>query len=50
MADRIVVLYLGRRTATFDKATSTREQVVAAITGASGNGAGKASNPGEEAR
>jgi D-xylose transport system ATP-binding protein len=41
MADRIVVLYLGRRSATFDRATSTPEQVVAAITGASGNGAGQ---------
>ena len=50
MADRIVVLYLGRRTATFDKATSTREQVVAAITGASENGAGKSSARGGEAR
>jgi ABC-type sugar transport system ATPase subunit len=44
MADRIVVLYLGRRTATFDKATTTREQVVAAITGASENGAGQSAN------
>jgi len=50
MADRIVVLYLGRRTATFDKATSTREQVVAAITGVSENGAGRAANEGKEAR
>jgi len=39
IADRIVVLYLGRRVATFDRATSTPEQVVGAITGASGNGA-----------
>jgi D-xylose transport system ATP-binding protein len=38
MADRIVVLYLGRRVATFDRETSTPEQVVGAITGASSNG------------
>src|SRR4051812_47925721 len=38
MADRIVVLYLGRRGATFDRETSTPEQVVGAITGASSNG------------
>jgi D-xylose transport system ATP-binding protein len=44
MADRIIVLYLGRRSATFDTATSTREQVVAAITGLDQNGAGKAAN------
>jgi D-xylose transport system ATP-binding protein len=50
MADRIIVLYLGRRTATFDKATSTREQVVAAITGASENGGGQAGNAQEVAR
>ena len=50
MADRIIVLYLGRRTATFDKATSNREQVVAAITGLSENGAGKAPNAREETR
>jgi D-xylose transport system ATP-binding protein len=34
VADRIVVLRLGRRTATFDRRTCTQEQVVAAITGA----------------
>ncbi len=44
MADRVVVLYLGRRSATFETATSTREQVVAAITGASENGAGQPSS------
>jgi D-xylose transport system ATP-binding protein len=49
MADRIIVLYLGRRTATFDKATSTREQVVAAITGLSENGSGEAANVPKEA-
>jgi D-xylose transport system ATP-binding protein len=48
MADRIVVLYLGRRTATFDKATSTREQVVAAITGASANGGGQSATEAKE--
>ena len=48
MADRIIVLYLGRRSATFDRTASTPEQVVAAITGASENGAGQgASNPKE---
>jgi D-xylose transport system ATP-binding protein len=41
MADRIVVLRLGERVATFDRATTTPEQVVAAITGASSNGASK---------
>jgi D-xylose transport system ATP-binding protein len=35
VADRIVVLLLGRRVATFDPAKSTPEEVVAAITGAS---------------
>jgi D-xylose transport system ATP-binding protein len=35
VADRIVVLRLGRREATFDVAKTTREEVVAAITGAS---------------
>jgi D-xylose transport system ATP-binding protein len=39
MADRIIVLRLGERVATFDKATSTPEQVVASITGVSSNGA-----------
>jgi D-xylose transport system ATP-binding protein len=34
VVDRIVVLRLGRRTAAFDVRTATREQVVAAITGA----------------
>jgi D-xylose transport system ATP-binding protein len=48
MADRIVVLYLGRRSATFDRATSTPEQVVAAITGASTNGGGKAATQRKE--
>jgi D-xylose transport system ATP-binding protein len=48
MADRIVVLYLGRRTATFDRATSTPEQVVGAITGASANGGGKAATERKE--
>ncbi|MEA2479156.1 MAG: D-xylose transport system ATP-binding protein [Thermoleophilaceae bacterium] len=38
MADRIVVLRLGRRVATFDRHSSTPEEVVAAITGV---GAGK---------
>ena len=35
VADRIVVLRLGKRSATFDVKTTTREEVVAAITGAS---------------
>ncbi|HEU4976168.1 MAG TPA: ATP-binding cassette domain-containing protein [Baekduia sp.] len=35
VADRIVVLRLGRRAATFDRRTTTQDQVVAAITGAS---------------
>ena len=34
VCDRIVVLFLGRRVATFDVRTSSREDVVAAITGA----------------
>ena len=33
VADRIVVLRLGRRVATFERATTTREEVVAAILG-----------------
>ena len=40
MADRIIVLVRGRRVATFEKNSSTPEQVVAAITGASANGQG----------
>jgi D-xylose transport system ATP-binding protein len=40
VADRIIVLRLGQRVATFDRSTSTPEQVVAAITGASSNGGG----------
>jgi len=35
IADRIIVLRLGRRVATFDAADSTADQVVAAMTGAS---------------
>jgi D-xylose transport system ATP-binding protein len=38
VADRITVLRLGRRVATFDRRNSTPEQVVAAITGADQNG------------
>ncbi|HVW19064.1 MAG TPA: ATP-binding cassette domain-containing protein [Solirubrobacteraceae bacterium] len=34
VADRIVVLRLGRRTATFERRSTTQEEVVAAITGA----------------
>jgi D-xylose transport system ATP-binding protein len=34
VCDRIVVLRLGRRVATFDVRSASREQVVAAITGA----------------
>jgi ABC-type sugar transport system ATPase subunit len=34
VADRIIVLRLGRRVATFDAATSNADQVVAAMTGA----------------
>ena len=33
VADRIVVLRLGRRVATFERATTTREDVVSAILG-----------------
>jgi len=36
VADRIVVLRLGRRVATFDRTRTTPEEVVAAITGAAG--------------
>ena len=50
MADRIIVLYLGRRSATFDRNTSTPEQVVAAITGLDQNGAGQPATGGGEAR
>jgi D-xylose transport system ATP-binding protein len=38
MADRIVVLRLGQRVATFDRKSSTPEQIVASITGADQNG------------
>jgi D-xylose transport system ATP-binding protein len=41
MADRVIVLRLGQRVATFDRATSTPDQVVGAITGASANGQSK---------
>ena len=44
MADRVIVLYLGRRSATFDVKTSSREQIVAAITGLDQNGSGEAAN------
>jgi D-xylose transport system ATP-binding protein len=47
MADRIIVLRLGQRVATFDRETSTPDQVVGAITGASANG-GSASQKGEQ--
>jgi D-xylose transport system ATP-binding protein len=39
VADRIFVLRLGRRAGAFDVQSATQEQVVAAITGATGNGA-----------
>jgi D-xylose transport system ATP-binding protein len=39
VADRIFVLRLGRKAGTFDADSVTQEQVVAAITGAKGNGA-----------
>jgi D-xylose transport system ATP-binding protein len=48
VADRIFVLRLGRGEATFDTATTTREAVVAAITGASSNGAKAGDGTGEE--
>jgi D-xylose transport system ATP-binding protein len=41
MADRIIVLRLGQRTATFDTKSSTPDQVVGAITGSSSNGGTK---------
>jgi D-xylose transport system ATP-binding protein len=41
MADRIIVLRLGERVATFDRESSTPEQVVGAITGVSSNGKGE---------
>ena len=40
VADRIIVLRLGRRIGTFDRRTATPDQVVAAITGAAANGGG----------
>jgi D-xylose transport system ATP-binding protein len=40
VADRIIVLRLGKRVATFDRQTSTPEQVVGAITGVGSNGQG----------
>jgi D-xylose transport system ATP-binding protein len=49
MADRVVVLYLGRRSATFDVKTSSREQIVAAITGLDQNGSGQVANVPKEA-
>ena len=48
VADRIVVLFLGRRVATFDKNSSTPEQVVGAITGARSNGQPEATTGGKE--
>ena len=41
VADRIVVLRLGRRAATFDRRSSSESEVVAAITGANSHGNGK---------
>jgi D-xylose transport system ATP-binding protein len=43
VADRIIVLRLGQRVATFDRRTSTPDQVVAAITGVGSNGQGAGS-------
>jgi D-xylose transport system ATP-binding protein len=37
VCDRIVVLYLGRRVATFDAKKTTHEEVVGAITGSRRN-------------
>jgi len=42
VADRIVVMRLGRRVATLDPRSCTADDVVAAITGASGNGGERA--------
>jgi D-xylose transport system ATP-binding protein len=50
MADRIIVLRLGRRVATFDKGSSTPEQVVGAITGATSNGGQQAKTEGRGER
>jgi D-xylose transport system ATP-binding protein len=36
IADRIVVLYVGRRVATFEQRTTTPQEVVAAIVGLEG--------------
>jgi len=47
MADKIIVLRLGQRVATFDRQSSTPDQVVGAITGASSNGQG-ASQKGDQ--
>jgi D-xylose transport system ATP-binding protein len=47
VADRVIVLRLGQRVATFDRATSTPEQVVAAITGVASNGGGGAPQGGQ---
>jgi len=33
VADRIVVLYVGRNAATFDQATTSRDEVIGAIIG-----------------
>jgi D-xylose transport system ATP-binding protein len=45
VADRIVVLRLGRRIASFDAPTVRRDEVVAAITGAGTDGAAAADGP-----
>jgi D-xylose transport system ATP-binding protein len=46
VADRIYVLRLGRKEGTYDAASTTREQVVAAITGASSGAAGNGETTG----
>jgi D-xylose transport system ATP-binding protein len=47
VADRITVLWLGRNAGVFERRSTTQQEIVAAITGVQGNGAGVSPQGGE---
>ena len=47
VADRITVLWLGRNAGVFERRSTTQQEIVAAITGVRGNGAGDPPQGGE---
>ena len=49
VADRITVLWLGRNAGVFERRSTTQQEIVAAITGVQGNGAGVPPQGGEPA-